>query len=60
MAEALKTSGALNKLNIRTNSIGAEGARALAEALKTNRKLKTLNLKVLLLKFTDSLRDVHP
>ena len=38
------THRALTTLHLGGNSIGAEGERALAEALKTNRALTTLHL----------------
>ena len=45
IAEALKSgNGVLTKLDVSYNSIGAEGGKALAEALKGNSVLTSLNL----------------
>ncbi|KFH68199.1 hypothetical protein MVEG_05018 [Podila verticillata NRRL 6337] len=42
--EALKTNSTLTTLNLQDNSIGDNGAQALAEALKTKLTLTTSNL----------------
>jgi Ran GTPase-activating protein (RanGAP) involved in mRNA processing and transport len=44
MAEALKSNSTLQKLELRSNNIGVEGATTLADALAINSKLQVLCL----------------
>ena len=40
----LKVNTALQSLNLEGNNIGAEGVEAIAEAMKSNSTLETLNI----------------
>jgi Ran GTPase-activating protein (RanGAP) involved in mRNA processing and transport len=46
IAEALRTTGALRKLNLEYNPIGDKGLQYIAEALKTNKTLTELSLSI--------------
>ena len=42
MASALEVNAVLTELNLMSNSVGAEGAKALASALEVNKVLTSL------------------
>ena len=53
IAEVLKTTRALRKLNLRVNSIGDKGLQCISEALTTNTSLIALNLSWCSLRITE-------